>query len=130
MSDASPEGSPPVDRWDRVFRALSRQPRRRVLCALLDESPAGWVALPDAAMTPAYRDREEELRVLLVHHHLPALADADYVRWRRAPFEACRGPAFDEVEAVLDAILSRTDDLPDRLVGGCRLPEGGRRLNG
>jgi hypothetical protein len=101
-----------------------------LLCALLDESPAAWVALPDAAMAPTDRDREDDLRVLLLHHHLPALADANYVRWRRSPFEACRGQEFDEVGVVLDAIASRTDDLPDRLVGGCRLLEGGRRLNG
>lgn len=107
------------DRWDRVFRLFSREPRRQLILALSDRSPTAWVALPDAALSSQYRGTRRELQIALQHHHLPALADANYVKWRVSPFEATRGPNFEEAKAVMDVIHAGGDDLPEQLIRGC-----------
>ncbi len=110
-------------RWDRVFDALSAEPRRQIVDALMDVPDGGWVQLPDAAATPAVETDPETLRVELQHHHLPLLADGGYVEWERTPFSATRGPRFDEVRIVLEGVYANATDVPDRLVVGCRTLE-------
>lgn len=112
------------DRWDRVFRVLSSEPRRKLILTLRDRCPSNPVTLPDAALSPHYAGTPEEMRVELVHKHLPLLEETGYVTWTSSPFEAARGPDFGEVDAVMGRIVSAPAELPDQLVRGCRALEG------
>jgi hypothetical protein len=120
MSFGTSETTDVSERWDRVFRVLSQEPRRELVLSLADRSESEWVALPDAALSRHYPESREKLRITLRHKHLPALADNGYVVWRESPLEARRGPNFDELEAVLGVITASVESLPDRLVTGCR----------
>jgi hypothetical protein len=113
------EDTPIHERWNRVFRVLSAEPRRELVSSLLDSRPDEPVSLPAAAKSEHYRDTSRALRIELRHRHLPALADAGYVRWRSAPFEAYRGPEFAEVASVFEAMRTAASAYPDRLVVGC-----------
>ena len=50
------------------------------------------------------------------------MAKAGFVEWQREPFEVSRGPAFDDVAAVLLAIADY-DDIPEHLMKGCHFLE-------
>lgn len=108
-----------VARWDEVFRAVSAGPRRRLLVALTEAGPADAVALPEAATNPALDTDPESLRIELYHRHLPMLADRGFVRWEFDPLVATRGPRFDEVAAVFEALTAHASELPADLVVGC-----------
>ena len=112
-----------VRRWDRVFDALSAEPRRQLVDALLDVPDGGWVQLPDAAVNPAIETSLERLRLELQHQHLPLLADGGYVEWERTPFSVTRGPRFNEVRIVFDGLYANATDIPVRLVDGCQTLE-------
>lgn len=84
--------------------------------------PGRALSLPDAATTPDGRRDPERLRLNLVHHHLPLMAEYGFVQWDRRPLSAERGPAFEEVEAVLGAV-DEYENLPRRLVEGCHFLE-------
>lgn len=123
----SADGIPVARRWNRVFRVLSREPRRQVALALSDRPRDAWVPLPEGAWSPHFAGSRDELLTVLTHQHLPVLAEAEYVRWRTSPFEVTRGPNFDELAVVLDAVSTRVDELPRDLVSGCEMLE--RRLD-
>lgn len=107
-------------RWDRVFEALSAAPRRHLVDELAAVPDGGSVSLPDAAMPSAGAKLEpEQLRIALHHRHLPMLADAGYIEWRREPFQAVRGPQFDEVAVVLDALFENAGTVPEHLLAAC-----------
>lgn len=112
-----------VDRWNRAFLALSQEPRRELLLSLTNEPASVWIPLPDAALSPHYSGSREDLRISLQHQHLPHLADHGYIVWEDSPFEVRQGPHFGEIEAILRAIITSSDGLPDRLVTDCRTLE-------
>jgi len=93
--------------FDHCLRALEDERRRIVLAALSDvEDPAATVGLT------ALSGGEAEVRLALIHQHLPMLADGGYVDWNRDPDRVGRGPRFDDAEALLDLIRTHEDDLP------------------
>lgn len=104
------------DVWDRVFNALAAEPRRQLICSLLDVSPGVDLPLPDAAMSPTMEADLETLRTNLHHRHLPLLTDRGYVRWDIDPFRARRGPRFEEVACVLEALDGNPDPIPEHLL--------------
>lgn len=80
---------PPLLAKDRFYRALTAIERRRLLYYLLEETEStveelatvlsGWEATTTGTMrTPADRS---ELRLTLIHNHLPRLAEADLIRY-------------------------------------------------
>lgn len=109
---------PPVEQLNRSLRLLANEPRRRIIAELLDRSDATWIALPEAIWTPDLQVTREKLVIALHHHHLPTLADAEYVRWRSDPLEVGRGPNFDQVGALVEVALRNVDDIPCELVQG------------
>lgn len=116
------------DRWNGIFQTLAAEPRRQIVDSLLESSAGDSLSLPEAANPPAERRDPEELRVELLHVHLPVLAEAGYVEWTREPFAVDRGPNFEEVAVVLEAVESHVDRVPPQLVDGCqRLEEAERR---
>lgn len=118
-----------IDRWDRVFKAVSAEPRRQLIVALNDTHADEWVSLPDAAISPSVATAPEQFHIELQHRHLPLLEEYEYVRWTLEPFRARRGPYFDDVAVVFEALHDRAVQLPDRLVYGCRRLEQERQQN-
>lgn len=116
-------------RWDEVFRAVSVEPRRQLIAALMDAPPDGQVDLPAAAESPLISADRERLSIQLRHNHLPLLEDLGFVRWSNDPFHAERGPDFDEVAIVLESLYDNASRIPDGLVNGCRRLESERRKN-
>jgi hypothetical protein len=122
-----------IERWDEVFRAVSAEPRRQLIVSLLDADPTGSVPLPESAINPNIPVDLEGLRADLHHTHLPKLADMEFVEWETDPLRARRGPRFNEVAVVFEALHSAATEIPDSLVIGCQrleeerqnIPDGG-----
>ena len=108
------------ENWDTVFRSLSAEPRRQLVVSLLDAPPEGSVPLPESAAMSALQSDPETLRTELYHVHLPILAENGFIRWETDPLVAFRGPKFDRVAVVFDALHSAASEMPDSLVVGCR----------
>lgn len=83
---------------DAYFEALGDRQRRRVLLSLLrtGESPV------DAARVVETGDVDETIP--LYHVHLPKLADCGVVAWERGTPLVERGPSFEEIRPILEAI--------------------------
>lgn len=108
-----------IDRWDQCLDQLSMQPRRQIIMSLMEAPDKQRLSLPDAAMTPGLPKDTREYTCELHHHHLPALADVDYIRWTSEPFSVQRGPRFEEPAAFMRLLLSSGDQLPETMVAGC-----------
>lgn len=127
MSLEESRGEYAIERWDRVFTALSAEPRRQLVAALADTPPERRVLLPQAAMSPEVPPDPERLRINLQHRHLPLLEDGGFIEWTAEPFRAARGPAFGEVAVVLKSLHERAEAIPDTLVDGCQRLERERK---
>jgi hypothetical protein len=108
------------ENWDTVFKSLSAEPRRQLLVSLLDAPPDQPVPLPESAAMPNCPPDPDVLCVELYHAHLPMLAEMGFITWETDPLVASRGPQFDEVAVVLDALHSMAASIPDSLVVGCQ----------
>lgn len=118
-SDARTDGgSRAVDTWNRIFDALAAAPRRQLLTSLLDASPDGTVELSVDDLTPAGSTDSDSFRVALVHRHLPLLSDHEFVAWESEPLVARRGPRFDALVPILEAMVRATADPLDDPVAG------------
>lgn len=118
-----------IERWDEVFEAVSADPRRQLVVSLLDAPADRSVPLPESAMNPDVPRPAAELRRELCHRHLPMLADAGFVEWQTDPFVAVRGPRFEEVAAVFEALQTNAAAIPDPLVVGCQRLERERQFD-
>ena len=114
--------------WNAVFKALSAEPRRQLVVSLLDSPADRSVPLPESAANPNVPPNPDDLRRELFHRHLPMLADMGVVEWELEPFVASRGPRFNEVAVVFDALQAEATDIPDSLVLGCQRLEREREL--
>lgn len=91
---------------DRVLDALSARHRRLILLELR----AGRAEhVTDVVLRSGER---ESARLELEHNHLPKLAESGYVDWDRETGQLSTGPAFDEVEPVLELLDEHADELP------------------
>jgi hypothetical protein len=122
-------GKQVIERWDQVFRAIAAEPRRQLVISLSDISPEESTPLPESAVNPNVPRDPEQLRKELVHNHLPLLEEMEFVEWETDPLAASRGPRFDEVGVVFDALESAALDIPDSLVIGCQQLEKARQAN-
>lgn len=109
-----------VERWERVFAALTAEPRRNLIVALVDAGTGQPVDLPEAAMSPALTSDRRVVHYHLHHRHLPMLAESGFVEWEAEPFRAWRGPNFEDVAIVVRSLYESVGEIPDRLVFGCR----------
>ncbi|MDZ5811393.1 hypothetical protein U4E84_08545 [Halorubrum sp. AD140] len=115
------------ENWDTVFKSLSAEPRRQLIVSLLDAGADQSVPLPESAAMPNLPLDPEELRVELYHIHLPMLAENDFITWETDPLVASRGPRFDELAVVFEALHSDAANIPDSLVIGCQRLEQERQ---
>ncbi|WP_317176072.1 hypothetical protein [Halomontanus rarus] len=109
-----------IQKWDNVFKAVSAEPRRQLIVSLLDVPPDQAVPLPESAINPNVPEEFKNLRQDLYHCHLPMLADSEFIEWESEPLVAYRGPQFDEVAMVFEALHSNATEMPDSLVVGCQ----------
>ena len=116
--------------WNTVFKSLSTEPRRQLIVSLLDAAPDQSVPLPESAAMSNLPVDAEELRVELYHTHLPMLAENDFITWETDPLVASRGPRFDELAVVFNAIHSEAASIPDSLTIGCQRLEREQRGSG
>jgi len=110
-----------------VFGALTAEPRRQMVVALMEAPPDRALSLPEAANPPYNLRDPEELHLELVHTHLPALATHDFVEWEREPLRVRRGPAFEEVSTVFEALHAHADEISDQLTESCQRLEERKR---
>lgn len=109
-----------IENWNSVFNALSSEPRRQLIVSLLDAGPDQSVPLPESAIMSNVPPDPEVLRRELHHVHLPMLADGGFVTSETDPWIASRGPKFDEVAVVFEALHAEATSIPDSLVMGCQ----------
>jgi hypothetical protein len=109
-----------TENWDAVFQAVTAEPRRQLIVSLLDAGPGRSVSLPESAINPNVPSDPENLRLELYHIHLPKLAEMKFITWETDPFVASRGPKFDQVAVVFEALHAEATMIPDSLVVGCQ----------
>ena len=126
MTSGQPREKQVIDSWDRVFTALSAEPRRQIIVALNDLPADNRVLLPEAAMSPTMQPDREQFVLELCHHHLPRLEAHGFIEWTKEPFRAARGPRFEEVAVVIELLQENATQIPDSLVYGCRRLEAER----
>lgn len=117
-----------VEKWDKVFTAISAEPRRQIIVSLLEKEEGQPISLPEMAMNPNIPLDPDVLRTELIHHHLPHLEQRDFVQWEREPLRAYRGPDYDEVAVVFEVLHTEASELPDSLVFGCQRLEAERQF--
>jgi hypothetical protein len=118
-----------IERWDEVFSAVSREPRRQLVVSLLDAGEEESVPLPESAVNPNVPVDPETLKLELHHQHLPMLAEREFVEWDSDPLEASRGARFPEVAVVLNSLHAFAGEIPDSLVVGCQRLERERQFS-
>jgi len=119
-----------IERWNRVFRALTAEPRRQMVLALMEAPPDRELSLPEAANPPYLLRDPEDLYTDLLHTHLPALAERGFVEWEREPLRVRRGPAFEEVAVVFEALQTHAAEIPPQLTEECQRLEERKREQG
>jgi hypothetical protein len=92
------------DRLDRALDALAHAQRRRLLQELLEADAGASVAIDAAAS-----DRSS---VSMRHVHLPKLESYGFVDWDPEREVVTRGPNFDDVRAVLEALARHREEFP------------------
>ena len=117
-----------MGRWDQVFCVLSAEPRRQLIVSLLDCPVDQSVPLPESAINPNVPAHPGRLKNDLQHNHLPKLADFGFIEWETEPLVAYRGPRFEEVAVVFEALHLSSTDIPDSLVKGCQRLEQERQV--
>ena len=105
-----------ADRWNTVFKAVAAEPRRQIIVSLLDAPPDETIPLPEGAYNPNAAPDLETLRQELYHAHLPMLSEMEFVESESDPLVASRGPRFEEVAAVFEALHAQQTRIPDSLV--------------
>lgn len=127
MSVGFDNGTRVIEKWDQVLSAVSAEPRRQLIVSLRDAEPGESVPLPGSAMNPAVPVDADRLRTTLRHMHLPILAESGFIEWDTDPLCASRGPRFDEVAVVFEALHTVAPRIPDSLVIGCHRLEAERQ---
>ena len=130
IADTVAEKREMVTRWDNVFQALTAEPRRQIVVALMEAPQDRGLSLPEAANPPYLRMDPEPLYVELVHSHLPLLERHGYVTWEEQPPRVRRGPNFEEVAVVFESLYDRVERIPEQLREGCQRLEEHERGDG
>lgn len=96
---------------DRVFRALSKSMRRRVLLALMRKNPREDDEFETVEFRPEDTARET-ISIELRHAHLPKLDEAGFIDWNEETGVVTRGEDFEEIRPLLELMDDHRDELP------------------
>jgi len=97
------------DERDERMEALASAERRRLLFELKSESPVENVL--DLRDSGNVESASTEFRMKMQHVHLPKLDQYGYVDWDPETETVERGPAFEEIEPVLEMLDRHRDKL-------------------
>lgn len=92
---------------DRLLDTLGKRYRRMLLVMLRH----GEVDSISDVMVRGSEDGQE-VRLRLVHTHLPRLEEDGYIEWDRETETISKGPHFEEIEPLLELIETHADELP------------------
>ena len=101
------------ERTDQLFEALAVVQRRRLLFALTDHNPQ---RVDEMSGVPWSLSESEGGMITKQHAHLPKLADYGFVDWDRDEQVITKGPRFDEIEPLLEALEDNRGELPTELL--------------
>ena len=104
-----------LSRWEAIFTALRAEPRRELLLSLRSVGADQSVPLPRSAVGKQSRRNIEAIELELIHHHLPLLADNHFIEWEKQPFQATRGPRFEEILSVVELLMANASFVPESL---------------
>ncbi|WP_348607199.1 DUF7344 domain-containing protein [Halobaculum rarum] len=94
---------------DTALRLLSDRQRREVLRRLTGaDEPVTVESLTASLATTA--TGADTVRLQLVHNHLPKLHDAEVIDYDPEDRTVRRGPGFDAVASLLQAVIPRRED--------------------
>ncbi|APX95258.1 DUF7344 domain-containing protein [Natronorubrum daqingense] len=91
---------------DNLFEVLSNVQRRRILFTLVEGSETVNLDSPPDSFDERTRSTIEQQ-----HVHLPKLADYGFIEWHERDRLVEKGPRFDEIEPLLQYLLSQQDSL-------------------
>jgi hypothetical protein len=94
-------------RLDELLGVLDHEYRRRILLALAD---SGAESTPPVSPSAASGDEPDVLELELRHVHFPKLEAVGLVEWDRERDALSRGPRFEEVESLLDALEAHASE--------------------
>ena len=97
------------ERTDQLFETLAAVQRRRLLFALTDHNPQ---RVDEMCGVPWSLSGSEAEMITKRHVHLPKLADYGFIDWNRDEQVITKGPRFDEIEPLLEALEENRDELP------------------
>ena len=104
-----------LSRWEAIFTALRAEPRRELILSLRSVGANQSVPLPMSAVGKQTQHNIEAIELELIHHHLPLLADNHFVEWERQPFQASRGPRFEQILSVVELLIANASFVPESL---------------
>ena len=100
---------------DRAFEALANPHRRQLLFALVTANPQADDGLdPLNLLAEEASEGPSVSRAGLRHVHLPKLADMGFVEWDRDAGDVSKGPDWDELAPVLQALSDSGDERSER----------------
>lgn len=97
---------------NHAIRALDDPTRRRILVALLEQSPLSDTAL-NPVEQPVAEGETERRGLALYHNHLPMLEDAGLIGWDRDRREIVKGANFDEIRPILTLLRDDPDVIAE-----------------
>lgn len=56
---------------------------------------------------------EPDIKIELIHSHLPKLEEHEYITWDRESGEISKGPNWSEIAPLLHLLDEHADELPD-----------------
>jgi hypothetical protein len=89
---------------DLALAALSSPTRRRLISTLMEREPVPITAVASDGGVPSDVTAESDVALSLRHVHLPKLESAGYVSWEPETGTVSRGPSFNSVGDVLQAL--------------------------
>ncbi|KAB1185384.1 MULTISPECIES: ArsR family transcriptional regulator [Haloferax] len=105
-----------TSRIDDVFEALSNPYRRQLLFALEERNRTRNGSFAPFEVFTEGRDDDgdgvDSTQIELVHVHLPKLSNLGFIDWNRETNEISTGSEWNEIEPLLQLLLTHRDELP------------------
>ncbi|WP_367175236.1 DUF7344 domain-containing protein [Haloarcula rubripromontorii] len=93
------------------MNTLANVQRRKILVRLLDHNPQDDTPV---VVDDSEQDQDAIERLISMQHvHLPKLEEYGFIEWDRDSHEVRKGPKFNEIQPLLELLVSHSDELPD-----------------
>jgi DNA-binding transcriptional ArsR family regulator len=105
-----PRQSKKADDLGELLKILSHPHRRRIITRLHERNPRDEDEFELEEL--AGSDEFDTETLMLIHSHLPKLAEAGFINWDREQEIVTRGPRFEEIAPLVDLMVAHQDELP------------------